>query len=254
MHAFIRLILLAVAIMLTSVAQSDPTAPAGADAPATSKDAQAAPKTLAARFEIRITDSTGQTVDKGEWYWVREPNRIETLRPNLQIAEVWERNERGDLSLRRIFPADRRVVEYQPGDLRALHIEPTWSSLGSVLDPRLLGQLKAAGVKKLPEGDALTYAGEIDGEQLEVWWLEDAALPARLVRRKDQREFTLTLQALFSTPPVDWPRIRASVMSDYLVIDAADLGDMHYDPFVHKLEQFDATTQMFGREAGHGHH
>lgn len=252
MHAFIQLILLAAVVLWTSVAQSDPTAPTGANASAMSKDAQATPKTLAARFEIRITDPTGQTVDKGEWYWMREPNRIETFRPNLQIAEVWERNERGDLSLRRIFPADRRVVDYQPGDLRAMHIEPVWSSLGSVLDPRLLDRLKAVGVKKLPEGDAVAYTGEIDGEQIEVWWLEDASLPARLVRRKDKREFTLTLQALFSTPPVDWPRIHTSVMSEYRVIDAADLGDMQYDPFVHKLEQFDAAASGF-RHEGHTH-
>lgn len=189
--------------------------------------------------------------NKTDWYFLRQPNRIETIRPSGGIAEIWVRDERrGDLSLKRVFHSDRRVVEYAAGDLRAMGIATPWTTLGSIIDPRILAQqLKRTGTVRIPQGTATVYKGTLGGQNVEVWWLEQASLPARIIRESDDRLFTLTLKALHPSPPSSWPRIDDAALASYLVIDAADLGDRHGDPFVQKVERFDAETHAFGRAA-----
>jgi hypothetical protein len=210
---------------------------------------------VAAHFEASIRPNGKREPDKTDWYLLRQANRIETLRPSGGIAEIWVRDERGDLSLKRIFHPDRRVVEYFTGDLRAMGIAGSWAKLGSIIDPTSLGQqLKRVGTTKVSQGEATRYKGSHEGQIIEVWWLERASLPAKIVRESDDGRFTLTLRALHASPPPSWPRTDEAAIASYLVIDAADLGDRHGDPFVSKVERFDADTRAFGRpDPGHSH-
>lgn len=67
--------------------------------------------------------------------------------------------------------------------------------------------------------------------------------------RAGDRRPTLSLKALHRARPREWPRVGGSALADYLGLGAADLGDLHNDPFVAKLERLDATSPVLGRRA-----
>lgn len=209
---------------------------------------------LAAEFEARIVLRPGRPAEKTRWYFLREPHRIETLRPSGRVAEIWERDARGEISLRRVFQADRRIVEYTSGELKARRNEPSWTVLRSILNPATLARLKQTGRRQVRGGNATVYKGMLQGEQMEIWWLEHLSLPARLQRHSATGQFTLTLQALHTQVPQSWPRVSAADLRDYLSIDAADFGDMEHDPFVRKVQKLDAETRRLDHASHHGRH
>jgi len=249
MRGFFAAVLFAVAVIPCAIAHTE-----NRSVPQTPSTATAT-EPLAAHFEASFRPSGKRASEKTDWYFLRQTDRIEALRPGGGIAEIWLRDERGDLSLKRIFHPDRRVVEYFTGDLRAMGVANSWAKLGSIIDPASLGQqLKRAGTAKVSHGETTRYKGSHAGESIEVWWLERAALPAKIIQESDDGRFTLTLKALHASPPPSWPRTDETAIAGYLVIDAADLGDRHGDPFVKKIERFDAETHAFGRtNLGHSH-
>jgi len=209
---------------------------------------------LAAHYRVALTGGEDSPPRESDWYLWREANRVETDHPADGLAEVWERDERGELSLRRVFHADRRVLEYSGGELRARGADSSWEALGSVVDPALLKKLERAGAKSLPEGEAVVYRGTADGEQIEIWWLEKLRLPARMTRTRSGSSFTLALQSVRSDAPQDWPRVEEAAIAEYLLIDAADLGDMHYDAFAQRVEHYDSAAGALGAvHGGHAH-
>ena len=257
MRGFLAAVLFSVAVIPCANAHSEnrsaPRTPGATPAAASEPATGTGP--VAARFEASIRLNGKRAPEKTDWYFLRQTNRIEALRPGGGIAEIWLRDERGDLSLKRIFHPDRRVVEYFTGDLRAMGVADSWAKLGSIIDPASLGQqLKRVGTTKDSHGETTRYKGSHGGQSIEVWWLERASLPAKIVRESDDGRFTLTLKALHAAPPPSWPRTDEAAIASYLVIDAADLGDRHGDPFVSKVERFDAETRAFGRsDLGHSH-
>lgn len=202
--------------------------------------------TAAAHFAIRVAHDGDPAVSGEDWYFLRGPSRIEAVRPSAGVAEVWERDDRGDVSLKRVFHADRRIVEYVPGELRARRTAPTWAALESVIDPRLRDRLTQSGTVDVPQGKATIYRGTVGAVTIELWWLPRWSLPARMVRQVGERTITLSLTALHTEIPAGWPRIDNGTVTDYLVTDVADLGDMHKDPFVTRLLRLDTTFGLFG--------
>jgi hypothetical protein len=75
---------------------------------------------LSARFAVSTTAEESRSADRSAWYLVREQHRIERVRPDSGTAEIWERDDRGDVTLKRVFRNEARVVEYASGDLRAM--------------------------------------------------------------------------------------------------------------------------------------
>ncbi len=212
-----------------------------------------APKPIAARYQTQASDSAGRALGDNEWYFWRDANRIETVRPAAGLAEIWERDERGQVTLTRVFRNDRRLVEYLPRELKALRIEPSWEVLGTVIDRHNLDALKRVRTVRLSHGTATVFRGDVDGQSMQVWWLEEHALPARIERRTPEGRFLLTLKSVHPRPPAGWPRSTEAELGEYLRIDAADFGDMAYDPFVQKVERLDALTGVLG-SAAHAHH
>ncbi len=208
---------------------------------------------IAAQFETRLTDRAGRPLRETDWYFWRDGNRIETVTSRGEAAKIWDRDERGEITLRRVFRLDRRVVEYLPRELKALQIEPSWAVLSAVIDPEGLAALKRAGTIRLPQGMATIHKGVLNGQRVEVWWLEHKALPARVVRQAAEGRLTLALKTVHARPPSEWPMPSDSELSEYLHVDIADFGDMAYDPFVRKVERMDALTGAFGAATRHSH-
>ena len=180
-----------------------------------------------------------------EWFFTCDGDRVEIGRGD--YVELWERDQRGQVSWRRIFHADRKLIAYTPGQLRAIERELPWETLNTVYDVKhLLGHLKRVGETRWLDRPAARYAGKVGNQEVEVVWLEAEQLPARIVRRDQLHTY---FQLMFEAAPGAGAAMAARRLSraaDYEFIDGADLGDREYDPFVKKVLAMDG-------HAGHAH-
>lgn len=192
---------------------------------------------LAARYELKVNQAAG------EWYLWREASSVETANPATGQNTIWQRTAPDDYSYRRIFHKDKRVVEYSPGEIRTRNATPDWAKLASVISPQLLDELKRGGKKTAFGQSAVRYTGSVGGQKIDLWWLEQSQLPARLQMSSKGQQMTMVLKDLFAQSPTGWPRVDEDKIAAYGLIDAADFGDMESDPFVARLMQQD----------GHGH-
>jgi hypothetical protein len=197
-----------------------------------------APAPLAARFTLQVDHH------RSDWRLWRQAERIETTHAGSGESEIWERDGAQRVAYTRVFPRDHKVVEYTHGELRTRHAEPEWAQLASVVAPQWRAQLKPGETKTLFGQRAIRYRGRIGAERIDLWWLEQAQLPAALTQAGPKGRRSLILQALHATPPEGWPRVTENQLATYARLDASDFGDMESDPFVARLL----------REAGHGHH
>ena len=181
--------------------------------------------------DYRIRDASGER----ELKLVRDGTRIE-YRIAGEPVRVWRQTPDG-VELRELYPADRRMVVYAPGDLRTLDKVPDWAQLSGLVDPALRARLKSTGDSVAFERPLARYRGaDAQGKHVELDWLPTPGLPARYCTGKpDSRKCSggdaIRLQELTQAPAE-----RAFTSLDGLLeIDHADLGDMEMDAFVHGL-------------------
>jgi hypothetical protein len=196
---------------------------------------------LAARFEL-------YTAGRGaDWFMIREPQRIVTFNAGSRQGEVWARDEQGRIEYTRVFAEDRKTLNYNDGQLKTLHMEPGWAQLASIISPEEVTKLRKTGERKVMGQRALILEGNIDGVRTRLWWLPELQLPARLERGKGKTATRLVLREIHAKTPAAWNWGDESVLDTYARLDASDLGDMEYDPFVQKVMRQD------GHQHGHGH-
>lgn len=192
-------------------------------------DTQAA--LLTATFETELR-SRGEA-RRDRWTLVRWPNHLEHwfARKEGRVVDAWSRT-RAEVTLTRVFPDERTVVEYTEGQLRALGNLRSWHQLSSLLPnhPAQLG-LRKTGDAKVGEWTAARYEGKLGKARVVVSWLEAARLPASLTISQGQVTHTTTLLALKLK---DTRRLEQSQVRQYRRIDASDLGDLEHDPFVQR--------------------
>ena len=193
------------------------------------------PMPIAARYVEQKTDLRTGRSNAGTWYFWRDANRIETAKPALGMAEIWNRDAGGRITHARFFHDDRRIIDTSSGELLARGIDTNWQKLATLFDPRSTPALRRIDSTRLLGQAATVYRGDSNGTRIEVVWLEHANLPGRLTRVTKHERVDLRLAELLAVSPPDWPRLVATTTDDYLRIDVADLGDMENDPFVRKV-------------------
>lgn len=214
-------------------------------ATAQAKGPESAPA-VAAQYETRsIQLAHRPQVQTQRWYVLRSDQQIETWAEGGSERQVWRRSADGEISHARLFPADRRAVDYSAGDLRALGRYPHWRPLAEIIDVGLLERLKDTGTVSVLDREARRYQGQVDGVDLEIWWLPQERLPGLVRRVWGDREVSTHLLALYPLARAPWPPADVHVRG-FTRLDYADLGDMEADPFVQKLHAAEA-------HAGHGH-
>lgn len=194
---------------------------------------------LAARYEeTRRVNGTDEKLD--DWYFARQKGQVESARNN--YAEVWQRDERGELTLTRVFQQDRKLIQYTPGELRTQRRTKDWTALNSIIDPRQHAALKQVGTGSILGRTALRYVGDIGQERIELLWLAEEALAAKLTRSgANGSSITLELKELRAAPDSNWPLASQAKIDHYAALDGADLGDMEYDPFVKRVLAADGS-------------
>ena len=184
---------------------------------------------LTATFETLVR--ARGAVERERWTLTREAGRVAYKFGSAsdQRVDVWSRGPR-ELRLLRVFPHDKTSVEYSEGQLRALGSFRSWQQLTSLLPqaPAQLG-LKATGTGSWQQHTTLRFEGELEGAHVSVEWLEAEQLPVVLTRKSARGERAITLQKLSAGGAAIAPDAAL-----YRRIDAADLGDLEHDPFVHR--------------------
>lgn len=176
-----------------------------------------------------------------EWYLTRKGNQVEISRTG--YVDLWERDERGEVSWQRIFHDDQKVIVYTPGELTAQNRALSWEAVNSVIDIRqLLTTLQPVGTTTYLDRPATRYVGRFGNEEIDLVWLDAEQLPGRMRRRGVHIDDSLALQELLPAPASTWPQSDPSRTRDYEQIDGSDLGDREYDPFVRKVQAMDGHT------------
>lgn len=238
------LIVLPLLFTLLSCAHTDPPKTEASHSQA-SVSANASFTPLAARF-IETRQHSDESASMRDWFFSRSETRIETAQED--YTEIWGKDERQEITLKRVFHGDRKVIEYTPGQLRAERRLKEWTRLAQMLDGRLLERLRQKGKTTILNQPALRYVGRVGEERIEIIWLPLQAIPAKLIRIQGEDIYTLELKELYQTPESSWPTADPKQIDAYEWIDGADLGDREYDPFVRKVLGMDA-----GRPGGHVH-
>ncbi len=215
----------------------------GADAPAW--------PAVQAAFDVSVSHADGKPPAAQRWQLWRGADLI-VLRKG-QIEDRWQREANGAVSLARVFHDERRVVDYTAGELVTLGIAVDWLALGRFVGGAEFAALGCANGQQAADDSAegRRYEGRLpDGRQVSLRWNEARQLPSSLERRSEDGRrvrYELVANERLSADEAEAP---AGVPLDYLRIDAADFGDMPYDPFVRKVEAFDVRA---GWRAPHGH-
>jgi hypothetical protein len=238
--------LVAAGLLATSVQAHEPLAK-----PAVAWRVQTQAPPIVARYVVTVERrSNGKQHGKQQhtWYFDRGADRVAVLKGN--VDEVWYRDAQERISFERVFHDDARVVDYNTGELATLHVNVDWAALSRFVDPAELAQLKLVSKKGNGRDVQWHLRGGVGKEYLDVVWLPAFELPQRLTRYVPGASTVhMQLIATAQSPQPNWPVVGEKSVN-YLHLDAADFGDMDYDPVVRKSEALDARL---GWRAVHKH-
>lgn len=197
---------------------------------------------LSAQYRVTKIDEDRHS-DVTEWQFARNGQQVQMGQG--EYAEVWQRDERGALTLTRVFHHDKKMIQYTPGELKTQRRLKDWNSLNGFFDPRRQAGLQKAGETTFMGRPATRYSGKIGRENVEVIWLEKEAMLARYAIAGRDGSLTYELVDMRPMPLAATAGDALARAEQYDFIDGSDLGDMEYDPFV---------QSVLGEEHGHGSH
>lgn len=215
------------------------------------------PMPIAARFSVEFVPAAARgakpaAAQHGTWYFVRDADRVALLKDG--VGEVWTRDAAGRVGLERVFHAERTVVDYRPGELSALGVRADWAALARFVDPielrslALVARSGQRGSERLRLYDPRRVGGQ---PALLVEWLPALQLPARVVRRQQDGSVLRIELEQHAPAPAAGGLLDAARTQDYARLDAADFGDMEYEPVVRKAEAIDMRSGLRPLHAAH---
>jgi hypothetical protein len=131
-----------------------------------------------------------------------------------------------------------------PADMPTNNMNFDWLKLSSMLNQQELDALKPVKKTKILGRNAELRKGKVGNKSIEVVWLLDENLPARILRKDKTSSVELNLVDITSLSSAHKKPISVEDINNYRQIDAVDFGDMENDPFVKKIMQTE----------GHHHH
>jgi hypothetical protein len=197
---------------------------------------------LSCRFDKHFTGDSLNGKNSTAWYFWRNANKIEMRDEQSNQGEIWEKHLNGKLSYTRLFFNEGIALDFTPGDLAALDLNPAWEELNFIIPEEELGKsLKLISNEQTSNTPVEHYQGNIKGMAAEVDWLPTLKLPLRVLKHQKADNFSLVLaqceDSNFMALKPSSPKSANSLRH----IDFTDLGDMEDDPAVKKLEQLIGT-------------
>lgn len=191
---------------------------------------------VAGEFETTVIQEqsaqTSKPTQTYRWRFYRTAQRIETHIVHDQTGEIWLRSKEGNISYQRVFHKEQHVVDYLPGDLKAIGASPDWMAIATLIDANWVSSLISDGQTISFEQPAIHYTHSITENPVEVLWLEQAKLPAMIQKNKNGHLLITRLLALYPWQHSPW---LAPDSSNYLCIDFSDLGDKENDAVINSI-------------------
>ncbi len=199
----------------------------------------------ACTYEKSITENG--VVASSAWHFWRWTNRTESKDELSRQGEIWQKNATGQIFYTRIFYPERVALEYMPGDMLAIGVQPNWKKIeAGLIDPAQLGRELRLVNRQQNSGLALEhYAGKTNGSDIQVDWLPSLGLPIRVEKQFQGQVVSLSMKECSDLAKGKTMPIATRELDGYRHIDFSDLGDMESDPVVQKII---ATI------GGHTHH
>lgn len=184
-------------------------------------------KPIDARFETTTCEIPCRQPKSSAWDLRRSDTAVELRGAGAPYSEMWRRLGDGRIDYAFAMHDEERVIEYSPIDLQLINKTPDWERLGAVVAAEDLGRLKAGKVGRHAGYATRTYAGNVKGTRIEIVWIPELMLPAKVDSRTAKRRVTVKLLGIEknANPPMPDP-----VRERYQRVDFADLGDMEEDP------------------------
>ena len=188
---------------------------------------------LGAFYDVQINGAADASARHGEFELWRRGDSVIHIRRDNGIADYWTHTPVG-LKLTRYFLAEKRGIEYQPGEVETHDGERAWSVYYQLVADALLHNMDKQGESGEGCDKLVDYSRENDGNTLTVQWREAISLPRyRLESRPDGTEVSWELTSV-QTDPAQIEETFAS-LSSFDTTDYADIGDNESDPFLLKL-------------------
>ena len=203
--------------------------------------ASAAPKyeEVAARYVTTACAIPCEKPQDSTWFFWRGENRVEIRDGSGAVGEIWRRDGKGRLNFVYIEPTHQRGIEYNATDLRIINHKRSWDRLASIVSPAELKKLSPAGATEILGHKAQRYSGKIDKRTVEVVWVPDLQLAAKVINTYPDRQVTTELKS-FLTKQDGVAATSDDQLAGYELVDFADLGDMETNESMAWLKQ--ATT------------
>lgn len=219
--------MLALCLSACTTTQTQPTRPLRVDLPLPE---------IAAEFETRIErlDSSTGTHEPRHYRWrfYRSAKRIEThLLPD-NSGESWTQLPDGNIAYQRLFHTQKQLIDYLPGDLKAIGSQPNWLRLATLINADDLENFVQQSSDTLLGRSVTHYTDGNRTNPVELAWLEPEQLPALLRRQGHGQTVTTRLIAVY--PLADAPWVRPD-SGEYQATDFADLGDKENNAFIKSI-------------------
>ncbi len=188
---------------------------------------------IAAEF-VTTTTAKGHSPITSEWRIQRDNQRVELMRFDSGIGEVWSKTSQDLWFYQKVFSRDQQVIEYSPADLAALDVQPQWLSIALAIDPNVLESLRVGKPGKAIHGyQTQQFKGQFQGADYEVTWIPELALAARVKYSNGDMASVTEIKVPYPLAESHSAQINTN---RYRLIDYSDLGDMERDPFVMKVQ------------------
>ena len=195
---------------------------------------------VAARFATTACAIPCEKPQQGSWYFWRGDNRVEIRDGSNDVGEIWRRDGKGRLNFVYVEPTHKRGIEYNASDLRIINHTRPWDQLASIVSPDELKKLSLVGTTEVLGHKAQRYSGKIDKRTVEVVWVPDLQLAAKVTNTYPDRRVTTELQS-FLTPQDAVTATTDTQLANYALVDFADLGDMETKESMAWLKQVTAA-------------
>jgi hypothetical protein len=147
-----------------------------------------------------------------EWYFWREPARIEARSADGDRGEIWLRRTGGEIVLHEIDCRAPAVETYAASELRRLGRDADWDRLAHLVAPAVTERLLSGGRAELYAGrPARRVRAEWSGIEVEVVWLVVEALPASILEVYPDRVLRLVLKSIWPIDAAPWDRLETPV-------------------------------------------
>ncbi|MBT9461106.1 MAG: hypothetical protein IV084_05535 [Rugosibacter sp.] len=180
---------------------------------------------VAARYSTTSCTMPCEKPQASDWYFWRDENRVEIRNATQDVGEIWRRENKTRLSFVYVEPAHKRGIEYNDTDLRMINHKRSWDRLASIVSLEEIAKLSSVGETEILGHKAQRYSGKIDKRTVEVVWIPDLQLTAKVVNIYPDRQVTTELKS-FLTKQDDAVATSDDQLSSYTLVDFADLGDM----------------------------